>query len=134
MSFYRIDCYLISDHNLDSRLRARSDLRLFFWISVWEWDRHPIWKKILRLPILNWMLIWNQIEILSISSSWMDCYMVSYLQANSLFVRLPHKCKATSYVRQPHLFLGCFRPPKVTSSVVRLHHSCEAAPPVVKLF
>ena len=61
-------------------------------------------------------------------------YMVSYLRATSLIVRLPHKCKASSYVRQPHLFLGCFRPPKVTSSVVRLHHSCEAAPPVVKLF
>ena len=41
---------------------------------------------------------------------------------------------ATSYVRQPHLFLGCFSPPKVTSSFVRLHHSCEAAPTVVRLF
>ena len=30
MSFDRMDCYLISDHYLDPRLRTRSDLRLFF--------------------------------------------------------------------------------------------------------
>ena len=30
MSFDRIDCYLISDHYLDPRLRTRSYLRLFF--------------------------------------------------------------------------------------------------------
>ena len=30
MSFDRMDCYLISDHYLDPRLRTRSYLRLFF--------------------------------------------------------------------------------------------------------
>ena len=30
MSFDRMDCYLISDHYLDSCLRTRSDLRSFF--------------------------------------------------------------------------------------------------------
>ena len=30
MSFDRMDCYLISDQYLDSRLRIRSDLRSFF--------------------------------------------------------------------------------------------------------
>ena len=55
-------------------------------------------------------------------------------EATSPFVRLTHKCKATSHVRQPHLFWGCFPPTMVTFSIVRLYHNCKAASPIVRLF
>ena len=38
--------------------------------------------------------------------------------------------ESTSHVRQPHLFWGCFPPPKVTLSVVKLHNSCKAVTPI----
>ena len=48
--------------------------QISFWIFVWELDGYPIWKIKLRLPLLKWISVWNQMKILSIDSSLMTSH------------------------------------------------------------
>ena len=68
MSFNRMDCYLISDHYLDPRLRTISDLRsVFFSLSENEIGIQS--ERITQITNSELDADPNQTEILSINSS-----------------------------------------------------------------